>query len=46
MSLTFSNLESAYLITLVEQLRPRFWDNSKIYLPFSRKQQEIFIICY
>ena len=32
MSLTLSNSESAYPITLVEPLKPRFWDNSEICL--------------
>ena len=37
--------ESSYLIAPVEPLKPRLWDNSEIYLLFSRKQQQIFIIC-
>ena len=44
--ITLSNSESAYLITPVVTLKPRFWDNSEVCLLFSRKQQQqICIIC-
>ena len=38
MLLTILYSVSAYPITLVEPLKPRFWYNSKICLLFSRKQ--------
>ena len=34
--------ESAYPITPVEPLKPRFWHNFELCLLFSRKQQQIF----
>ena len=37
--------ESAHPIIQVEQLRPRFCDNSEICLLFTRKQQQIFTTC-
>ena len=45
MILTSITTEYAHLIIQVEQLKPRFWDNSEICLLFSRKQQQIIIIC-
>ena len=42
MLLTISNSESTYPITPVEQLKPRFWDDSEICLLYIRKQQQIF----
>ena len=45
MLLTVSCAESVYPITPVEPLKPRFWDNSEICLLFSRKQQQMFIVC-
>ena len=39
MLLTISYSESAYPITPVEPLKPRFCDNSEICLLFIRKQQ-------
>ena len=44
MILTLIKSESTYPITSVEPLKGRFWDNSEIYLLFSREQQQIFII--
>ena len=40
---TMSYSESAYLITLIEPLKPRLWDNSEICLLFGRKGQHIYI---
>ena len=43
--LTLIKSESAYPITPVEPLKPRFWYNSEICLLFSRKQQQISTTC-
>ena len=40
--LTLITSESAHPIIQVEQLKQRFWHNSKICLLFSHKQQQIF----
>ena len=46
MLLTLSYSESAYPITPLEPLKPRFWNNTEICLLFNRKQQQIFTTCY
>ena len=45
MLLTMSYSESAYLITPEQLLKPRFYEMFIICLHFSRKQQQILIIC-
>ena len=45
MIITLIKSKSAHPIIRVEPLKPRFWDNSEICLPFSRKQQQISTTC-